>query len=59
MPDIGPVVYLGLLSLLALWAAFWLIRLAVRYGVDDALQRNPGWLDRDPAHGDVVRGSRR
>lgn len=25
-------------AVLAIWAAFWLIRLAVRYGVDDALR---------------------
>ena len=33
-------------ALLSVWAVFWLIRLAVRYGVDDALQRNRDWLER-------------
>jgi hypothetical protein len=30
------------------FALFWLIRLGVRYGMDDALRRNRHWLeDRD------------
>lgn len=31
---------------LAVFALFWVIRLAVRYGVDDALRKNRSWLDR-------------
>ena len=32
------------------FALFWLIRLAVRYGMDDALERNRHWLEgRDSA----------
>lgn len=26
------------------YALFWIIRLGVRYGVDDALRRNRSWL---------------
>lgn len=33
--------------LVCAWAAFWLIRLAVRYGVNDALQSNREWLGAD------------
>lgn len=29
-----------LLAVLIIWAAFWVIRLAVRHGVNDALQMN-------------------
>ena len=39
------------LALLSTWAAFWVIRLAVRYGMNDALRVNRTWLvpesDRD------------
>ena len=34
------ILYLPVLAFLALWAAFWVIRLAVRYGVNDALRMN-------------------
>jgi hypothetical protein len=27
------------------FAVFWIIRLAVRHGVDDALKKNRGWLE--------------
>ena len=30
--------------LLCVWAVFWVIRLAVRYGVNDALQANRQWM---------------
>ena len=30
--------------LLGLWMLFWVIRLGVRYGVNDALKMNPGVL---------------
>jgi hypothetical protein len=39
--------FVALLVLIGLWAAFWVIRLAVRYGVDDALRRNQAWLRQD------------
>jgi hypothetical protein len=39
--------FVVLLVLVGLWAAFWVIRLAVRYGVDDALHRNQAWLRQD------------
>jgi len=34
------VLYFAVTSLLGLWAAFWVIRLGVRYGVSDALHRH-------------------
>lgn len=39
-----PILYFGLLALLTVFAAFWVIRLAVRYGIDDALRMNRHWL---------------
>lgn len=33
----------ALFSLMVAWAVFWIIRLAVRYGVDDALHMNRDW----------------
>ena len=45
------MLFFVVLALLATWAAFWVIRLAVRYGVNDALRMNRTWLvpesDRD------------
>lgn len=41
------VLYVVVLALLTIWAAFWVIRLAVRYGVNDALRMNRAWLSRD------------
>lgn len=38
------VLYFAVLALLSVWALFWVIRLAVRYGVNDALQMNRGWI---------------
>lgn len=32
------IVFLVLLCLVTIWAVFWIIRLAVRYGVGDALE---------------------
>lgn len=40
------VLYVLVLYGLAVFALFWVIRLAVRYGVDDALRKNRSWLDR-------------
>jgi hypothetical protein len=40
------VIFFAVLSLLSVWAAFWVIRLAVRHGVNDALRMNRGWLQR-------------
>ena len=36
--------YFPLLALLVLFSLFWVIRLAVRYGVNDALRMNREWL---------------
>ncbi len=35
-----PILYFAVIALLTLWAAFWVIRLAVRYGMNDALRMN-------------------
>jgi len=35
---------------LAIFALFWLVRLGVRYGVDDALRKNRHWLGREFAN---------
>lgn len=32
-------------AVLCVWAVFWLVRLAVRYGVSDALRMNRQWLE--------------
>jgi hypothetical protein len=36
------VVFFVVLAFLSLWALFQIIRLAVRYGVSDAIRMNPG-----------------
>lgn len=45
------MLYFGVLALLTVLATFWVIRLAVRYGMNDALRMNRAWLgnesDRD------------
>jgi hypothetical protein len=38
------ILYFGVLALLSVWATFWVIRLAVRYGMNDALRMNRHWL---------------
>jgi hypothetical protein len=38
------ILYFAVLAFLSLWAAFWVIRLAVRYGMNDALRMNRDWL---------------
>lgn len=40
----GFLVVFAVFALLALWSAFWVIRLAVRYGINDALRMNKSWL---------------
>jgi putative flippase GtrA len=35
---------MGVFALAVLWALFWVIRLAVRYGVSDAIRMNRGLL---------------
>jgi hypothetical protein len=48
---VDAVLYFAVVALVTLWAAFWLIRLAVRYGMNDALKMNREWVreeqDRD------------
>jgi len=40
-------------ALVCIWATFWIIRLAVRYGVNDAIRMNPALLAaRPPAPSD-------
>lgn len=41
----GSIIVLAVFAVLALWSAFWVIRLAVRHGVDDALRMNKPWLN--------------
>ena len=40
------VLFFAAAYLIAAYALFWVIRLGVRYGMDDALRRNRGWLGR-------------
>lgn len=42
-------------AILCVFSLFWLIRLAVRYGVNDALRAHRKWLDARGA-GDVGQG---
>jgi hypothetical protein len=44
-PRMEAVLYLVVLAALTIWAAFWVIRLAVRYGMNDALRMNRDWLE--------------
>ena len=47
MFDVGILellLFYGVLAFLTVWAAFWVIRLAVRYGMNDALRMNRDWL---------------
>lgn len=37
------VLFFAVLALLTIWALFWVIRLAVRYGMNDALRMNRDW----------------
>ena len=39
--------YFLLLYAASVFALFWVIRLAVRYGMDDAMRKNRHWLDRN------------
>ena len=39
------VLFFVVLALASVWALFWIIRLGVRYGMDDALRMNRRWLD--------------
>jgi hypothetical protein len=43
------VLYFRFLAVLGGWALFWIVRLGVRYGMNDALRMNRYWLvpDRD------------
>lgn len=34
-----------ILAVLGPWATFWIIRLGVRYGTNDALRMNRDWLE--------------
>jgi hypothetical protein len=38
------VLYFVVLAVLSVWALFWIIRLGVRYGMNDALRMNRDWL---------------
>jgi hypothetical protein len=41
---VGAIVYFAVPALVTVWAAFWVIRLAVRHGMNDALRMNREWL---------------
>ncbi|WP_243059478.1 hypothetical protein [Nocardioides sp. SR21] len=43
------IAFFAVFALLSVWAVFWVIRLAVRCGMNDALRMNRDWLaaDRD------------
>jgi hypothetical protein len=41
---VDAVLYVVVVALVPLWVAFWVIRLAVRYGMNDALKMNREWL---------------
>ena len=53
MRHMAAFLYVIVLAALTIWALFWVIRLAVRYGANDALQMNRSWLEaehpREPA----------
>ena len=44
------MLYFAVLALLTVWATFWVIRLAVRYGMNDALHMNRAWLASERDH---------
>lgn len=44
------VLYFAVLAVLALWSLFWVVRLAVRYGMNDAVQMNRALLERPEEH---------
>lgn len=39
------LLFFPVFAFLTIFALFWIIRLAVRYGTHDALQMNRHWLD--------------
>ncbi|WP_310963372.1 hypothetical protein [Nocardioides terrisoli] len=43
--SLAELLTIGVFVLLCVWAVFWLIRLAVRSGVSDALRMNRKWLE--------------
>ncbi|MQW77112.1 hypothetical protein GHK92_14625 [Nocardioides sp. dk4132] len=40
--------FTAVFALACVWAVFWIIRLAVRYGVNDAIRMNPALLAARP-----------
>lgn len=40
--------FFALFAVLCVWSLFWIIRLAVRYGVNDAIRMNRGLLAPTP-----------
>lgn len=44
------VLYFAVLAVLVLWSLFWVVRLAVRYGMNDAVQMNRALLERPEEH---------
>ncbi|WP_127480196.1 hypothetical protein [Nocardioides pantholopis] len=42
--SVAPIIFFMVLVLMSTWALFWVIRLAVRYGMTDALRMNQDLL---------------
>ncbi|WP_122816822.1 hypothetical protein [Nocardioides pantholopis] len=45
--SVATIIYFVVLALMSTWALFWVIRLAVRYGMSDALRMNQDLLRND------------
>lgn len=48
--ELGPLLAFAVLALLCVWTVFWVIRLAVRYGMHDALTIHRDWLTSQRDH---------
>lgn len=45
--SVAPIIFFLVLVMMSTWALFWVIRLAVRYGMSDALRVNQDLLRND------------
>lgn len=48
VPGVEAVLYFAVLALVSIWAICWVIGLAVRHGINDALRMNRDWLSSAP-----------
>lgn len=48
--ELGPLLAFAVLALLCVWTVFWVIRLAKRYGMQDALTIHRDWLTSQRGH---------